>query len=130
MNLTKKTLRGVIKEVLKETTGLAGEAGDEATRSRLALGMKEKIATWVQNPEVKPIEIKVMATIIDTLMELAGKGNLASGTAQSVLKAAIAKLDRAVVPSGGSDSSGAAEPPDENSPEYQDAMRRGQERRA
>lgn len=94
MKLTKQTLRGVIKEVLGEAQGLAGAAGDEATKSKLAMAMKDKLAEFVQDPEVKPIEIQVLTAVIDALMENAQKANLASGTAQSILKIALAKLDR------------------------------------
>ena len=94
MKLTKEALRGVIKEVLKERTDLRKSAPEEATKSKLAMGMKAKLAEFVQDPEVKPTEIQVLAAVIDTLMENAQRSNLATGTAQTILQAALAKLDR------------------------------------
>ena len=95
MKLTKQALRGVIKEVLREAQGLAGQAGEEATKSKLAMAMKQKMMEFVKDPEVKPMEIQVLTAVINALMETARTGNLASGTAQSVLKMALARLPQA-----------------------------------
>ena len=94
MKLTTEALGGAIKEELKERTDLRKSAPELATKPKLAMGMKAKLAEFVQGPEVKPTEIQMLRAVADALMENAQRSNLATGTAQTILQAALAKLDR------------------------------------
>ena len=96
MKLTKETLRGVIREVMKEEVDLGASGRGKATRSSTVQQSREKAKTVAGSKEVSIAELQVLETVMDKLREIAQQEgiNLATGGMRTLLQRMLDLIEK------------------------------------